>query len=189
MPPLSCDVSPYYGDDLSSCCSAQQRTNAKSSKPLTEQVTASLPKSSRRKRSVTFMGLVKVKNTLHIKDYTKEEVSAAWYNESESSTIKFTTKVVVSQMERATKKKGGEPVDEDTVSTRGLEGRTRKGQKKKFNARQEAQCAVLDEQYRQYAMDDFDPDHLALLYKECTYQSAIEAQRIGKQDEFAAFAL
>ena len=192
MPPLSYDVT-CYGDDLSS--SSQHTTtntgiaSTPSTKPLAEQLASTTitnqtqsPKSSSQiKKSVSFYGSVRVKKTIHINDYTQDEIDATWYNEMEVATIRFNTKLVVKEMES---KCGLQHPEEET--TRGLECRTTLGQKRKFTLRRMSQLVVLDEQDRQFEMGDFDPEYLSLLYKQCCEQSVAEARRIGQQDELSS---
>ena len=229
MPPLSYDVT-FYGDDMSSSSSSQHTTTStgiaspSSSKPLTEQLVASAshshsasatttaqaqssPRKSQNKTKksvvVSFFESVRVKKTLHINDYTQDEIDATWYNEMEVATIRFNTKLFVQEMESTKKKKKKnccklqhqhqqqqheeDDEEEETETTaRGLECRTKLGQKRKFTLRRMSQLIVLDEQYRQFVMDEIDPDYLALLYKQSCEQCVLEARQLGEQDERSA---
>ena len=228
MPPLSYDVT-CYGDDMSSSSSSQHTTTStgiaspSSSKPLTEQLVASAshsasatttttttttvtgkaPSPKKFQNKVSFFESVRVKKTLHINDYTQDEIDATWYNEMEVATIRFNTKLFVQEMESTKKKKKKnccklqhqhqqqqheeDDEEEETETTaRGLECRTKLGQKRKFTLRRMSQLIVLDEQYRQFVMDEIDPDYLALLYKQSCEQCVLEARQLGEQDERSA---
>ena len=66
---------------------------------------------------------------------------------------------------------------------RGLEYLTMAISKRRAQRRQDSKKLVLEEQYRQNSMDDYDPDYLGYIYGlECLGCSK-RAQQVGKQDE------
>ena len=133
--------------------------------------------------SVSFNTKVTVRNTIHINNYSEEELSATWFSTNEFNAMKSEMKSTLKKMKR----NGGKSIpinDEDVVglSSRGLESLTPDGIAKKRIVRQNAIDAVLDEQYLQYREDDYDPEFNADSYSKKCRRSKAQARAKGRSD-------
>ena len=136
------------------------------------------------RQSVTFSKTVKAKSTLHYKDYTEEEIEATWYSRSEVQAIRLDVKVAAQEVDRRQSKDGeGNDADVEICCARGLEAKTKRGYETKFRRRNSVVNLVLQEQERQQVMDDYDPEYIALLYKQSCRPALLDAQHIAKLDE------
>jgi hypothetical protein len=86
--------------------------------------------------------------------------------------------------------------ESESFTSRGLEGRTPDGSRRKSKLRRQAKQAVLEELFRQedeskyyYDESKYDADLLAEVYKRSTAQCLRQAQRIATQDAAVARAI
>jgi hypothetical protein len=79
--------------------------------------------------------------------------------------------------------------ESESFTSRGLEGRTPDGSRRKSKVRRRAKQAVLEELFRQEDESKHDADLLAEVYKRSTAQCLRQAQRIATQDAAVARAI
>jgi hypothetical protein len=127
--------------------------------------------------TVTFAPSVQVHETIHVSDFSKEEIGSAWYCNSEIKSIKSANKGIVSKMERS--------VDIIDESTRGLEWRTQGALQRRRRVRYEASSSVLDEQELQKEEGCFDPDFLAYIYSQYSSRCQTAAYELAVRDREA----
>lgn len=117
----------------------------------------------------------------HINDMCDEEVLAIWYEKIDYDKIKQDIIPIVKRIMK------GEKIEENNEMTiRGLEYRTRKGAIRRQHNKVEAITAVLDEQDRQIELDIFDADLISKVYLECAAHCLVEAQHLAGGDEIFA---
>ena len=135
-------------------------------KPLTEENV------QRARKTVSFSSKVHVRATLHINEYTNEEIHATWFNAGEFETIKKDVKFALDLFQAGL-------LDEDSESycRRGLEYRTKIGMRRRMMNKELARSVVLDEQERQWTFGLDDAAEIARIYiaaaQHC-YKSALE---------------
>eukprot|EP00980_Cylindrotheca_fusiformis_P031137 scaffold25868_cov113-Cylindrotheca_fusiformis.AAC.2 len=128
-------------------------------------------------KAVSFSRLVKVQEVLSVRNYTDDEINKTWYSGHELSLVKEEAKLMVRRMAK------GEAASEDGEWTfRGLEGRTKAGQKEKFHHRRFSKGAVFIEQDEQEENCINDPEKLADIYHEHTEYCQLMAAAIGSRD-------
>jgi hypothetical protein len=131
------------------------------------------------RRTVTFGTTLQMKHTIHIREYTAEEIENTWYTPAEYKIIKLSVRTVVLML------KQGEQLRPDQC-VRGLEYKTKHGRETRGLNQIEALIAVLDEQDRQALHDEKDQDRLSQVYKLLTAHCAATAHYIGINDYRAA---
>ena len=129
------------------------------------------------KRSVSFSPYVHVKRTLHINNYSLEEIEASWYDQADFQRMRDEDDVIVQMMEKR------QTIDEAKYCTRGLEFRTTQGAQQRLRNKAEARDAVLDEQDVQWTMGMTNPQALSSVYAELCKHCSITATMIGRMDE------
>ena len=128
---------------------------------------------------LSFRPTVAVRPTIHIKDYSDEEISEVWYTKAEKDTIKSEIRRTLLRM-----LDGSTEADTDqNHCIRGLETYTPAGQTLKRKRRKEAISLVLEEQESQTEKGTPDPELLADLYYEETHFSRASARIMGLADE------
>ena len=129
-------------------------------------------------KSVTFNKAVAVVRTLHISNYTDEEVFDTWFSPKEYKQMKREVKLTVSMMEK--KANFTEGVN---FSSHGLEGRTTDQMVERKEHRFASLDAVLDEQDRQRELEICDPIALRNVYVEYSFNSHMSAFLLGATNE------
>lgn len=129
-----------------------------------------LPKKS---KTVTFKETATARTTTHINDYTAKEIRACWYSDSERSAIR---KQVVAEAAAAAD-------DESKVCPRGLEALVGSSAEQRREAKFTAMLAVLQEQELQRDEGSYDPEYIALAYKQCTACCRESALILGFNDQ------
>ena len=136
------------------------------------------------KKSITFNTRVSVRRTLHIANYSDEEVNACWYSSKEYSSIRNTVRETIYMVEDG---KVSEADDCEMFCRRGLEGFTSEGMDGRRRRRTKAKMAVFDEQDRQYdAGEEMDDDKIGKIYRKRCRSSRDIALIIGLVDERVA---
>jgi hypothetical protein len=145
--------------------------------------TASLaPKVSR--SSVYFYPDVTVRPTLHICNYTKEEVESCWHKGNDIIKIKINIGRTLRKMADC------QSLDDQNYCTRGLESGTKEGSEQKCLNRKRAINAVLILCRAQKDEGCILDEHmLAAVYKKFSHQCQIAAQLAGLADQDVAQAL
>jgi hypothetical protein len=132
------------------------------------------------KPSISFNPNVHVKLTIHIDDYSEEEIAASWYCEDELKTIKSELTKTVLLMANACIMPNSE-----RLCSRGIECFTSEGRAIKKQRKEEARVAVFDEQDYQFDNDIFDPEVIADDYLDQTRKSQATATVVGFFDQEA----
>lgn len=115
------------------------------------------------KKGITFNNRVTVRRTIHIADFTNEEIDACWYSYMEYSNIRRHVQETILLAEHEII---SEARDCQTYCCRGLEGFTSEGMEGRRRRRNNAKMAVFDEQDRQFeAGKEMDGDEIARLYR------------------------
>jgi hypothetical protein len=127
-------------------------------------------------RSVSFRSYASARETIHIDDYTNEEISACWYNAVELKTVIVENKTTLLLMDNVF-------FSNDRICSRGLESYTQTGQASKRQHREDAIDAAMDEQDFQTDEGITDPEIIADAYIERTRQSQVTARVMGLSDQ------
>ena len=138
--------------------------------------TSSSSSSEQSKKSVTFCEAVKVRDTIHINDYSPEEVNAAWYSKAEINSIKENIRTSLNQMAL-----GLFDINDDMYCPVGLEHFTKQGSQRRKRNRSEAYMAVFQEQEGQVDYGIVDEEAISLLYTCCSRHCQTIAQSVGFQ--------
>jgi hypothetical protein len=166
MPPLSLTEEVAiidYGDHQSS-------DTASISSTMTRPITPKSP------RSVSFAPQVDSQSSLHLNDYTEEEIKTSWYSNDEYKMVKLACRVTVSVVAQ------GELLPPDQCF-RGLEHKTKEGMQTRMMSQIHSLSAVMDEQDRQRKEGEQDDVHLALVYMNDTAQCMAAAHCMGLNDQ------
>lgn len=119
-----------------------------------------------------------IRRIQHIKDMSKEDVKATWYEKEDYEGMKQTFIPIIRRMMK------GEDIPETNDQTiRGLEFRTRDGAIRRQHNKLNALSAVLDEQDRQYNEQDFSDEKLAEVYQSFNAHCREAALKLGLEDE------
>ena len=132
-------------------------------------------------KSVTFNQTVSVRKTLHINNYSNDEVFACWYNDDEFKAIRKGVKFAVSLL-----KDGLLEEDTEYHCQRGLELHTRKGANRRLQNKRAARGAVLIEQELQWEAGVYDPEYIAMKCMEYSSSLQATAHEIGLKDQLDA---
>ena len=135
-------------------------------------------------RRIRFNNQVMVRAIEHVNDISEAEITMIWYQKEEYREIRSSLAATVRKITSG--KYGG---DSDSHCARGLEFRTPYGSQLRRKNKLDALVAVLDEQDRQFDMDEFCDKTLARAYMECSYARLHEAQRRGELDEIEALRI
>jgi hypothetical protein len=127
-------------------------------------------------RSVSFSPYVSLRETIHIDNYTSEEISACWYDSVELKMVKVDMKTTLLLMANVF-------FSNDRICSRGLESYTQTGQALKRQHREDAIDAAMDEQDFQMDEGITDPEMIARAYFERTRQSQATATVMGLSDQ------
>jgi hypothetical protein len=131
---------------------------------------------------VSFDPTAHVKNTLHIINYTEEEVKACWYTQEED----FGRRRHINQTVTAMEQDVDIFEEEDEYCRRGLEHKIPVLARLKYRSRRKALVAVYDEQLRQWQADKECAYLIAAKYQACAQKCLKDAHRRGLADETAA---
>jgi hypothetical protein len=138
-----------------------------------------------RRRTVSFAPMVETLQTLALGDYTKEEISASWFDDDDYYDISYNCRNIISKMNK--KSYGSIKRNEDCI--RGLERMTDIGLALRACNRNDSYDAVLEEQDVQWDNQEED-DHggrIAQLYREVASRRChVEAHQRGMQDALIA---
>jgi hypothetical protein len=137
-------------------------------------------------KSVTFAETAKVRLTLHINDYSDDEIDACYYSREHFYGFKRDIKRTARMMQMKRK------IDENVFCTRGLESRTHAGNKTRSTKRKASVCSVLMEQMKQFRSEEaegkncYDDEKIAAMYAPFTRNSTTSAYLTGLSDEMVA---
>lgn len=157
-----------------SCDDAKASTNG----PIAPKVSGPAAK----KRSVTFFRRVAIRNTIHIMDYTDEEMDSAFYCYEEIKAMRSDAKYVGALL-----RDGLLEQDTEEMCRRGVEHRTREGALRKYKHKSLTRQAVLEEQDIQWEEGVRDPELIASVYQSTGSTSAASfARAAALKDELDA---
>jgi hypothetical protein len=134
-------------------------------------------------RRVSFGAVVQTHEVLNRDDYTQEEKAATWICQDDMRRMKANVKSEGKLVD------SGLLVECASVSTRGLESRTRQGCKRKRQNRMAAYAAVFCEIDFQVEEHITDQDAIADAYFVYSEPCAVAAEMLGKRDEADAMAI
>jgi hypothetical protein len=132
------------------------------------------------KRSVNFCRHVRVRTTLHLSNFTDDELESYWYSTLDFSQMKRDVLFAASLLQRNEDRL--ECNDAEAVCTRGVKSKTSWGAQRKAKRRVKLLNFVLDEQIYQAERGRQDEDMLARLCQACTKTSVLEAIFQGRLD-------
>lgn len=138
---------------------------------------------NKKKRKVSFFAGVKVRNILHINDFSDEEIATCWYRSREYAAMKAQTKSTLIVL----LKHGGSDVDSNEHCARGLEYKTRMGAMQRRTNKMSGWMAVLDLQSAQLCKESENTVAISEAYIAVTKQCAALAHSKGLMDEAIAF--
>jgi len=112
----------------------------------------------------------------HLDNMSDETIARIWYDSEEYAEIKSSYQMTIFHMEK------GEFQEDDEHTSRGLEYRTQDGAWARYENKRDAYNAVLDEQDRQWKVDQDDHQAIGRVYLEHSTKCAIAAAERGAQD-------
>ena len=128
-------------------------------------------------KTVCFARECDVIDTIHRNDMTQEEISAYWHNRAEYETMKTQLLGIISAMN------AGYTVRGEHITSRGLEGLTENGHKRKFMHRKIAVNEVLAEQERQLLYNYSNAERISEVYLGHSSISSSAAIIMARKDE------
>lgn len=129
------------------------------------------------KRSVSFFPNAKGRLTMHIGEYTEEEIAACWYTKNEYRGFKTEACFTVNFLESK------HDIGVKNYCKRGLEPFTRAGAKLLARNRDKAYRAVFREQIIQDSEDKTNEVLLSNVYQQASQQARLSARLTGLSDE------
>lgn len=120
---------------------------------------------------------VEKKRHYRVQDLSPEEREAVWYTEGDTKIILAMAKVTVKMMMK------GEPCDDIDYCSRGLEGKTPTGSKKRQKNKLRVRKSLLEEQEIQREEGVLDPDYLAQVSIKYSKDVVAEAHNVALRDE------
>jgi hypothetical protein len=131
------------------------------------------------KKKLTWNHKVQKKRHPRIADYTPDEIESVWYTENDTKIILAIAKVTVKMMMR------GEPCDEIDYCSRGLEGKTPEGAKRRQYNKLKVRKALLEEQEMQRAEGVDDVEQLAATSIKHSTAMIEQAHQVAVEDSRA----
>lgn len=128
-------------------------------------------------RRVHWNQKVEKKRHYRVQDLSADERDAVWYTEADTKIILAMAKVTVKMMMK------GEPCDDIDYCSRGLEGKTPTGSKKRQKNKLRVRKALLEEQDIQREEGVLDPDYLAQVSIKYSREVVAEAHNVALRDE------
>lgn len=177
MPMHTLQKTNIIGVELNRFSSAEIATNP-STKEESQSQQQTPPPQPRSGRRIRFNSRVAVKETIHVNEYTDEEIFRAWYRKADFSKMKTSYAYIV-QLLAAGRYQG----DTDDMTSRGLEYRHREGAMKRKANKLNALYAVLDEQERQWSSGYENDETLRNVYLQHSTHCRHNAHAMGQKDE------
>jgi hypothetical protein len=138
---------------------------------------------TRCQRSVSFNPLVQALRTLHIIDYSDEELRSTWHTALDYDRIKRENRTTIRLMMCGGCGSPLSLVDSVRYFPRGLEASTREGSNKRRLNKLQSRSAVIDEQELQNAEGQCDPELLADVYFDSAHHCQDEAHEKALIDQ------
>jgi hypothetical protein len=134
------------------------------------------------RRTVAFSQTVSIRKTMHVNNYSDDEVDACWYSAYEfdrmRKDVRFAAKLLQNGM-----------LEQDTADKccrRGVEHLERKVKLQRIRNRSAASDAVFEEQELQREEGICEPEYIARVYKPPSASSQASAHAIALKDEIDA---
>lgn len=166
------------GVELNRFSSAEIETKSQSKEEQAPPQPQQQQQQSKSGRRIRFNTRVAVKETIHVNEYTDEELFLTWYRKSDFSKMKTSYAYIV-QLLGAGRYQG----DTDEMTSRGLEYRHREGAMKRKANKLNALYAVLDEQERQWSSGYESDETLRNIYLQHSTHCRHAAHAMGQRDE------
>ena len=165
------------GDVISSSSTTGTTPPSSLSSLSTNTTTNSNTKPSTSKKKLTFHHKVEKKRHHRLQDLSEEERENVWYTEGDTKIILAIAKVTVKMMMK------GEPCDDMDYCSRGLEGKTPDGSKKRQKNKLRVRKALLEEQEIQREEGVYDPEYLAQVCRKYSREVVTAAHSQALRDE------
>lgn len=133
---------------------------------------------NRRRRKIRWSGQVRVQEIRHINNMPESEIEAVWMSPAEYKMIKNGAKTTVLMMMAGETFREHDP----DFCARGLEFRTRKGNKIRAANKLKARSAVLNEQDLQREEGFHDPEFIAMASLDVSFEVREQARKRGEKD-------
>lgn len=131
-------------------------------------------------KSVSFDPKCRAKRTIHLKDYTADDISSCWYTERELSEQRRKSVRIISKIAEGGGKAGN-------YCVRGLDRLTPKAAEERYNVQLDVYLAVLREQHTQYLTGKHDVEAIAQKYRDVSAARHQEAAyQVGLCDAMIA---
>lgn len=142
---------------------------------------APLTRNVRPRKSVSFHPSVSVRKTIHINNYTDDEIDACWYNDKERQDIRGDIHFVVNLISNDLLRQ-----DTEEYSRRGIDCRTRENVARRQKLRSLAWYSVFEEQDTQFDVGIFEPECIAYAYNATSAAASEIARSTALKDELDA---
>lgn len=157
---------------------AAANTNASSGVVEKNTTTSGKKKRHKRRKSVCFQDMVTYREISPLAEISEEEIHNVWYSDEEYSEIK---KVVTATVKKAG---SGDLEDEENgITMRGLEGRTKFGARRRKNNKAAALNAVWETQTSLWRKKIDNPMAIAAAYKPHSTHAKYRALEAAHNDE------
>jgi hypothetical protein len=163
----------------SACSSSEIESGASKNKNSSAQHVQAAPAPRRR---VVFNRDVYVQETIHVNDYSDDEMDATWYTRDDFKNQKAEFAITVRML--ATNRYSG---DDDIHCARGLEYRHREGAKERQKNKLNGLMSVLEEQERQQLVGEENDEKISQAYVQANYHCRHAALEMGLFDEDEVF--
>ena len=150
--------------------------------------TGKLLRREKKTRRVSFNKRVHVKLSLHLNNYTDQEILDTWFTEHEYQDMKESTQALVSLVEQQQEQERDLPPDvaqtiEEESDCGGILVHTAEGRRVRALRKSHARFVVFKEQHKQFECGVFDEDYMAFLYEQVSAVSKEEALRTASSNK------
>ena len=133
------------------------------------------------KLSVCFHARVRCRKTIHLNEFSDDEISACWYSDQQYSNMKEEVQNVADLIDR-----GLLGADNTRYCLRGAESKAPLQSRRRRKIRLAVHREVLKEQALQWAEGTLDPEFIARVCQVESARSLAYARRLALEDEVAA---
>lgn len=186
----------YTDEELPSTTLSLDPSNLASSSTREETLPLTIKPAGRCSVSFSPSAAIHVDAVMNIDDYSQSEKYECWYQVAEMMEIRREVKETVALMNRnvpmddiirLSAEMNASGLDVTTITTHGLEGKTKIGKRHRKEIRMQSLAAVFDEQTLQEMDGICDPIMIARAYAEYTYPTQVAAfQRAALHQKEAA---
>jgi hypothetical protein len=143
--------------------------------------TTKAPLNPKPRRTVAFSEAVTIRTTLHVNNYTDDEIDACWYDDYENEMMRKEMRSVLILLQNCMLEQ-----DTEQYCRRGLECHTREVALQRLKNKTAVLEAVFEEQEFQWDEGIWEPEYIAHAYKAAcpTYQA--NAHAIALKDQLDA---